>query len=258
MDEEATVHRRKIIDQFTLQAQPFAGLPGHSESMRMLIEMSGVGITDSVLDVACGPGLVACEFAPHAAHVTGIDITPKMIELARARQAEKGQQNLSWQIGDILPLPFPDEHFSVVLTRYSFHHFLDPMAVLVEMIRVCKFGGRVLVADVVMPANKADAYNRMEVLRDPSHVKALALPEMERIIARSGLSAVQTAWYKFESELDRLLAASFPNPGDERKIRELFHEDLGINRMGICASRCGDAIEYSVPILVTVGIKTRD
>lgn len=256
MNEEATAHRKRIIEQFTLQAQPFAGMPGHLESMRMLIEMSGVRRTDSVLDVACGPGLVACEFAPHAAHVTGIDLTPRMIELAQARQVEKGQHNLSWQVGDILPLPFPDEHFSVVLTRYSFHHFLDPMAVLEEMIRVCKIGGRVVIADVVMPADKADAYNLMETLRDPSHVKALSFPEMEGVIARSSLTEVQTAWYKFESELDKLLAASFPNPGDEQKIRKIFYEDLGVDRLGISACQRGDAIEYCVPILVVVGMRT--
>ena len=45
--------------------------------------MAGVCPKDDVLDVACGPGLVACALAPAARHVTGIDITPAMIEQAR-------------------------------------------------------------------------------------------------------------------------------------------------------------------------------
>ena len=57
----------------------------------------------------------------------------------------KGLSNLTWKVGDILPLPFVDEPFSLVLSRYSFHHFLDPKAVLSEMIRVCRPGGRVMV-----------------------------------------------------------------------------------------------------------------
>jgi ubiquinone/menaquinone biosynthesis C-methylase UbiE len=80
MQHEAAVHNQTIIAQFSQQAVPFSELPGHSQSMQMLIEMSGVSGADIVLDVACGPGLVACEFAPHAKHVTGIDITPRMIE----------------------------------------------------------------------------------------------------------------------------------------------------------------------------------
>jgi ubiquinone/menaquinone biosynthesis C-methylase UbiE len=255
MQDVKKTHNRKIIEQFTLQAVPFALSPGHSGSMEMLIDLSGVSATDSVLDVACGPGLVACEFARHAGHVTGIDITPEMIGQARARQLEKKLVNMSWQVGDVSPLLFPDARFSIVITRYSFHHFLDPASVLAEMIRVCRPGGRVMVVDVVMPADKADAYNRLEILRDRSHVKALSIPEMEAIIGRSGLLNVRTAWYEFESDLEEILSRSFPNPGDSNKIRAMFHEDLGIDRMGIGVHKMGDAIHYAVPILVVVGEK---
>ena len=79
-------HNQTIVKQFSQQAIPFSELPGHSQSMQMLIELSGVSASDDVLDVACGPGLVACEFAQHARRVTGIDITPKMIEQAKERQ----------------------------------------------------------------------------------------------------------------------------------------------------------------------------
>lgn len=77
MIQHASDHNRIIIEQFSRQAITFAKLPGHSQSIQMLIELSGVSATDDVLDVACGPGLVACEFAQHARHVTGIDITPQ-------------------------------------------------------------------------------------------------------------------------------------------------------------------------------------
>lgn len=134
-------HNAQVVTQFTKQAIPFTKLPGHLDAIQMLIEMSEVSDKDIVLDVACGPGLVACEFAAIAKHVTGIDITEKMIEQAGKRQAELGRDNLSWDIGTAFPLPYPNSSFSVVVTRYSFHHFLDPQAALHEMIRVCKPGG---------------------------------------------------------------------------------------------------------------------
>ena len=124
MHDAKVKHNQIIVEQFSQQAIPFAKKSGHSDSMHMLIEMSGVSGEDQVLDVACGPGLVACAFAPHARHVTGIDITPAMIEQARRLQDEKQLENLTWQVGDVLPLPFPGDSFSVVLTRYSLHHFL--------------------------------------------------------------------------------------------------------------------------------------
>lgn len=74
MQRAAAIHNQTIIDQFSQQAVPFAELPGHLQSMQMLIELSGVSSADTVLDVACGPGLVACEFAPYANRVMGIDI----------------------------------------------------------------------------------------------------------------------------------------------------------------------------------------
>src|SRR5262245_5477225 len=114
-------HWRLILDQFTRQAVPFSEMPDHSPEL--IIAAAHVQPDDTVLDVACGPGLITCEFAKVARYVTGIDLTPAMIERARILQQSKGLTNLTWQIGDVLPLPFSDAAFSLVLTRYSFHHF---------------------------------------------------------------------------------------------------------------------------------------
>ena len=248
-------HNQTIIEQFSLQAIPFSELPGHSDSMQMLIELSKVAAADTVLDIACGPGLVACEFAEHADHVTGIDITPKMIEQAKKKQKEKSLTNVSWQVGDVQPLPFPDAYFSLVITRYSFHHFIEPMAVMSEMVRVCKPGGRVMVVDAILPAEKIEAYNQMEKLRDPSHTKALSFDEIKAIIETSGLKKVRTARYKVDMELEKQLAASFPNQGDEEKLRQLFVSDIGNDHIGVGARYVGSEIHFSYPILITVGEK---
>ena len=103
-----------------------------------------------MLDVACGPGLITCALAKVARQLTGIDITPAMIEEARKRQQSMGLAKVEWRIGDALPLPFADANFSKVITRYSFHHFLEPEAVLAEMVRVCQPGGEVGIVDVFM------------------------------------------------------------------------------------------------------------
>jgi len=135
-------HQAAILDQFTRQAVPFSQQPAHSQEafLDLMLQMSGVGPADIVLDVACGPGLVACAFAARAQHVTGIDLTPAMIARAKQIQQERKLTNLTWQVGDVLPLPYPDASFSLVITRYTFHHFLDPRAVFAEMVRVCTRG----------------------------------------------------------------------------------------------------------------------
>jgi ubiquinone/menaquinone biosynthesis C-methylase UbiE len=241
-----------IVNQFTKQAVPFSQMPDHSPEL--ILTASGVGPTDTVLDVACGPGVLACAFAEVARHVTGIDLTPAMIEQAQALQQTKGRTNMAWRIGDVLPLPFPSASFSLVFTRYSFHHFLDPKAVLAEMVRVCRPGGRVAVVDVFTTGpQQAQEFNRMEKLRDPSHVRALSLEELTSLFDEAGLQNVKTQFYKHEFSLEQVLKGSFPNPGDAERIRQLFIEDLGVDRLGLGACRREGGIQFAYPIVMLVG-----
>src|SRR5262245_30029322 len=87
-------HRDQILDQFTRQAVPFSTAPGvkDEQALRLVIEFSEAGPEDTVLDVACGPGILACAFARVVRHVTGIDLTPAMLDRAGALAAEKGDR----------------------------------------------------------------------------------------------------------------------------------------------------------------------
>jgi ubiquinone/menaquinone biosynthesis C-methylase UbiE len=254
-DRNKQTHREKIVEQFSRQAIPFARVPGHLDALQLLVELSGVGREDTILDVACGPGLVACEFARHGGAVTGIDITPTMIEQAEKRQEELGLCNLRWQVGEAVPLPFADKAFSLVITRYSFHHFLEPERALAEMIRVCRPGGRVLVADVAVEQEKSATYDRLEIMRDPSHVHALTSGEFDVLFRQSGLVDCMGSGYGVPIELETQLRASFPAPGDVSKLREMVTSDIGVDRLGIAARREGGEVVYTVPIAVYVGRK---
>ena len=157
-------HRDLIVDQFTRQATPFstAKTIASEEALKLLVDACGAGPDDSVLDVACGGGLVVCAFAQVVKQAEGIDITPAMLDRARALAAEKGLTNTRWRQGDVLPLPYPDASFTVVTSRFTFHHFQDPLGVLKEMKRVCAPGGRIAVVDTDASADpaKAAAFNR--------------------------------------------------------------------------------------------------
>src|SRR5204863_4476951 len=111
-----STHRERILDQFTRQAVPFSTAPGIKDdrALELLVEASGAGPDDTVLDVACGPGLVVAAFARVARHATGIDVTPAM--LARARELTAGLHNVTLDHGDVLPLPYPDATFTVVVS----------------------------------------------------------------------------------------------------------------------------------------------
>lgn len=251
MDEQ----RKLILDQFTRQAAPFSEMHARDDAdiHQLLIRTAGIAADDEVLDVACGPGLVACEVAKVSRHVTGIDLTPAMIDQARSRQQALGLANLTWAQGDAQPLPFPDGSFSRVVTRYSFHHFTDPKGVFAEMVRVCQPGGRVTVCDVYTTSpEQAERYDRLEQHRDPSHTHALQLTELDALFA--GLKDVRREFYRYPVKVEAILSRSFPGPGGADAFRQMVAEDVGIDCIGVAATRDGD-LGFSFPVVVVSGLR---
>jgi ubiquinone/menaquinone biosynthesis C-methylase UbiE len=247
-------HHHLILDQFTRQAAAFSVSPHIKDeaALRLIVEWSGAGPGDTVLDVACGAGHVVCAFAQVVRQATGIDITPAMLQRARALHEELGLTNVAWTLGDVRPLPFADGAFTVVTARYAFHHFPDPAAVLAEMTRVCAPGGTVMVVDTQVSPDpvKAAAFNRMERLRDPSHTRALPLAEHRALLRRAGLREPRETSYWLEMDLDSLLERCFPEPGDVDAIRETLSAAMEDDRLGIPVRREGEDIHVAYPIVV--------
>ena len=247
-------HQSLIRDQFTRQATPFStAAPIASEAaLRMIIDAARPGLDDTALDVACGGGIVVCAFAPHLRHATGIDVTPAMLERARALAAEKGIANVTWQEGEVERLPYPDGAFTIVVTRFAMHHFLDPAAVFREMVRVCAPGGRIVVVDTYTSEDpaKAAAFNRLEILRDPSHARSLYLTELKALFRTAGLGEPRASFYELRDTVTNLLARSFPNPGDDTKIIGLFTAAIEDDSLGIPVRRAGEELEYAYPVAI--------
>ncbi|MBV9551645.1 MAG: methyltransferase domain-containing protein [Alphaproteobacteria bacterium] len=247
-------HDALIRDQFTRQATAFnAAAPiKNEEALKAIVAAGRPSASDTVLDVACGGGLVARAFAPHVAHATGIDVTPAMLEQARQAAAEQRLSNMSWRQGDVTILPYKDGSFDIVATRFSFHHFRDPLAVLNEMARVCKPGGRIVVVDSCPSEDKlkAAAFNRLELLRDPSHTRALPLTEMKALFDAAGLPEPEVQFTELRDVVRNLLARSYPNPGDEQKIVAMFRAAASDDSLGIPVRLDGEAIHYAYPVAI--------
>jgi len=247
-------HRERILDQFTRQAVPFSQSPSVSnqEALNTIVRAADAGPDDTSLDVACGPGLLVCAFARVVRFAAGIDLTPAMLEQARKLQQEQGLTNVSWQQGDVTALPYPDAHFSIVSSRFVFHHLEDPLIVLKEMKRVTKPGGRVLVADMAPAPAKAAALNAEEVLRDPSHVRAMPETELRGLFAQAGLTEPGVTRYRVECELEDLLSRSFPKEGDADRIRKIFADSIATDALDLNTRLENGKIYYAFPVTVLV------
>ena len=251
---ETQLHEAQILDQFTRQADPFVRRHAHTNDdlLAAMADCAAVSPDDTVLDVACGPGIVSCFFAKRARHLTGLDMVPAMLERARSFQAQQDVPNVTWQLGASTHLPFAGETFDCVVTRFSFHHFLEPAIALREMKRVAKSGGTILVCDVAPGAETQKSFNEWEILRDPSHTCALTEEQFEQLGHAAGLKLHRKSHYTLAMNLEKLLAGSFPNPGDAEKIRALFAEDVrsGANRLGVAAQNTSEGIQLAYPVIL--------
>jgi ubiquinone/menaquinone biosynthesis C-methylase UbiE len=113
-----------------------------------LVQLANPQLGERVLDVACGTGIVARNIAPRVGLqgiVIGLDANPDMIDMARTA-AEKEQIAIEWYTSSAEQLPFPDEHFDLILCQFGLMFFTDKHAALREMYRVLKKGGRVVLS----------------------------------------------------------------------------------------------------------------
>jgi demethylmenaquinone methyltransferase/2-methoxy-6-polyprenyl-1,4-benzoquinol methylase len=117
---------------------------------RRLVAMAAPAPGMRALDLATGTGDIAFALAAAGADVVGLDVTQRMIELARAKTATPAPRFL---VGDMLALPFPARSFDVVTTGYGLRNVPDLTMAIDEIRRVLKPGGRVLSLDFDRPQN---------------------------------------------------------------------------------------------------------
>jgi ubiquinone/menaquinone biosynthesis C-methylase UbiE len=149
----ATIHWASEYDLFT----NLLGLGVNRSNSRMVIELAKVKPGDRVLDVGCGTGnltLTAKTSAGANGAVFGIDAAPEMIDVAR-KKAGRANLDVTFEVGLIEKIPFPDATFEVVVSRLVIHHLPEDLKRLgfAEIIRVLKPGGHFLVADFNPPTN---------------------------------------------------------------------------------------------------------
>lgn len=255
---EQTPYNTKIVDQHTQQAEGYARLTqgmiagDRRAALRAFIEIQP---DDELLDVACGPGSLTLDLAPHIARATGYDITPAMLNQARAAQARLGVGNVEWVLGDALGLPFPDAAFDIVASSAAFHHFEQPAKVLAEMQRVCRPGGRVVVLDVTPEPGKTAAYDRMERLRDPSHGHAHAIAEFEALGRAVGLGQARSVTnFTGPMSYAAVLETSFPETCTRDQLLAMMREDAvsGEDRLGFRAQIQDCAVMVTYPMSMVV------
>ena len=223
-------HNTAIRREFSKQAASFedpAYSFGDPRLLRWILSNVPHRKHDFVLDVAAGTGHLARALAPHVRHVVALDLTAAMLEIGKGAARDAGIGNVLFQLGDAGALPFLDDSFELVISRFALHHFKQPRQELEEMCRVCRSEGRVAIVDLVSPEPElAQQYNHWERLRDPTHTSALTQEQLHRLLEESGLRLENSTHHDQVLDVERWLRQADTNPEAEGRIRCALDEEL--------------------------------
>jgi SAM-dependent methyltransferase len=213
------MHDQTTISAFTAQAEGFnaSSAANHAGILDAIIGLAAPAAGERWLEAACGPGVVSRRLAPLAGSVTGFDLTPAMVALARREAAAADIHNTTFVLADATALPVPDASFDGAVTRFAAHHIPLAERLFAELARVVAPGGAIVVVDQLADADR-DAYawsQELERLRDPSHWLSLTLDGARRTADAAGLTVERELIIPLELDFDDWLARGHADPADQ-------------------------------------------
>ncbi len=176
------------IEKFLLnRLQGKKGTINLIDKMLDFVELNG---QKNLLEIGCGSGFITKYIAnKYGGEVTGIDIDPRQIELAKEGSAYRG--NISYLEGDATNLPFKDNKFDIVISVGVLHHIENWLDALKEMKRVLKLGGYFIYADIVYP-------ERITTIDKTSTISfgliTIDISELNSFLEKFGFTTIYSQW----------------------------------------------------------------
>lgn len=218
--DDGTEQKRSTAALFDEQAAAYLESRVHraGDDLDQLVEW--VGTADRALDVATGAGHTAGALAEGGANqVVATDAAPTMV--ATATQAFPGVRGV---ICDAERLPFVTNSFDAVTCRIAAHHFPEPTDFVAEVARVLKPGGTLAFEDNVAPDDEAldNFLNRVEQIRDPTHVRSHRVSDWLRWFEAAGLTVETSRVVTKTLDYDEWVANVDLSVERRKRLKEAF------------------------------------
>ena len=215
-----------VQQQFGDVAENYTTSAVHAKGadLQTMLECIPLNADMCVLDAGAGAGHTAMVFAPHVKEVIAYDLTPAMLTQVEQNAKERGLDNISTQQGDVENLPFDDDSFDVIVSRYSAHHWINPAQAVCEFARILKPNGYVIFSDIVASENPAfDTFlQALELLRDPSHVRDFSVSQWKTMFGEAGFEAEVVDLFDLSLDFENWIARMQTAPVHVAALRSLY------------------------------------
>lgn len=219
-----TERRAKNWDAHVEHIERLTETPAFSDLRHRVLALARLQMSDTLLDIGAGTGLLALAAAPRVAHVAALDVSSAMCERLQTKREQLGIENVEVLLGSATELPLRDAAVDVVVSNYCFHHLSDAEKVraLAEIWRVLRPGGRLVLGDMMFGLSLAHRRDRAVILRLMRRMLAhgpagllRVMSNAARVVTGRGEHPARVDWWR-----EALLGARFV----EVSVHALDHE----------------------------------
>jgi len=180
------------------QARDFTDHEQHTQlsvNKDFITTLKYLNIDDTVLDYGCATGIISNAIADKVKEIHAIDISSKMIEIAKSKASERHIDNIHYAHTTIFDERYQKESFNVILAFRILHMLENPQAVVRRINELLKPGGVFISVTACMGDKKAllsmlvFLASKMKIL--PLHINMFKLPELQGIITSEGFQIVE-------------------------------------------------------------------
>ena len=225
--ESIDAQHAAIRREYRIQADAWGRRPIDAH-LAWVVEQAAWDPAYQVIDVAAGTGLFARAIAARVGSIVAVDLTPEMLTRGRDLARADGFTNIRFEQSAAERLPFPDESFDAVVTRYSIHHFRAPALPLREMARVCRAGGQLVVVDMVADDDPVVAarHNELERIADRTHTTVLSPEQLISKIVSAGFVLERYLSREVDMIFDQWQPHVLPDAPERKAIRDALEAEI--------------------------------